>query len=24
MTKLMKGDPEKLMKKFKGKMPGMW
>lgn len=23
MTKLMKGDPEKLMKKFKGKIPGM-
>lgn len=23
MAKLMKGDPEKLMKKFKGKMPGM-
>ncbi len=23
MMKMMKGDPEKLMKKFKGKMPGM-
>ncbi len=23
MTKMMKGDPEKIMKKFKGKIPGM-
>jgi signal recognition particle subunit SRP54 len=23
MTKMMKGDPEKMMKKFKGKIPGM-